>query len=161
MARPGSSVKSHAGWEPTTAPHDYLPQIPPISSRKVVHLVAHVPDADPPLILLERQKPPPKPPRVAQLNPEVETEPSPHEPEVVCCPVVAARDPHIETAKRKRRRGNVREKQIIQAAFWRPPPGVGGKALGYAWGYASSRPQLTHDAPRGYERDTMKKAAFA
>ncbi|RPD61051.1 hypothetical protein L226DRAFT_55355 [Lentinus tigrinus ALCF2SS1-7] len=130
------------------------------SSEKVEHLVAQVPDRVSPLLVLEKPKPPPKPPRVAQSNPEIEIEPSPHEPEVSCCPVLAARDPMAQTTKRKRRRGKVRDKPAIQATFWRPSPGVGGKALGYAWGYAGSRPTLPDDSPRGYERDTMKKAVF-
>ncbi|KAI0694657.1 hypothetical protein C8T65DRAFT_744285 [Cerioporus squamosus] len=130
------------------------------SSKKEMQLIAQIPDANVPLLVLERPKPPPQPPRVAQVHPEIEVEPSPHEHETSCCPVVTAREPQ-ETSKRKRRRGKVRDKPAIQATFWRPPSGVGGKALGYAWGYASSRPWFGDDAPPRYERDTMKKADAA
>ncbi|RDX43839.1 hypothetical protein OH76DRAFT_1409797 [Lentinus brumalis] len=126
------------------------------SYKKVVRLV---PDTSVPLLVMERPKSPPKPPRVAQIHPEIEIKPSPHEHKTSCCPVVTAREPQ-ETAKRKRRRGKVRDEPAIQATFWRPPP-ISGKALGYAWGYAGSRPWLSDEEPPRYERDTMKKAEYA
>ena len=53
----------------------------------------------------------------------------------------------------------LRQKPPIQAMFWRPPPGLDGKALGYAWGYAGSHPLQPGESPH-YTRDTMKKANY-
>ncbi|WRT67517.1 uncharacterized protein IL334_004489 [Kwoniella shivajii] len=41
-------------------------------------------------------------------------------------------------AKSKTRRGKKRQSHTIPSRFWAPPPGLGGKARGYAWGYRDS-----------------------
>ena len=126
---------------------------------------ADIPDVNTPLLLLEKTKPtPPKPPRLAQSNPDIEIEPSPHAHDTseACCPIVQVKPSPTKTGlteKRKRHKANFRSKPVIQATFWRPPPGLGGKALGYAWGYAGSHPLQPDESPY-YTRDKMKKAEF-
>ncbi|KAI0709948.1 hypothetical protein C8Q76DRAFT_740511 [Earliella scabrosa] len=135
------------------------------NARQPVELSGKLPDPAATLLLVERPKPPPQPPCLARLNPELEVEPSPHEHDTDCCPIIEVQASSAEAAdpaKRKRRRGKSRDKPVVQPTFWRPPPGLGGKCLGYAWGYSGSRPlhPEADDKPR-YERDTMKKAVYA
>lgn len=61
--------------------------------------------------------------------------------------------------KRSRRRGKSIQKPAIQPAFWRPQAGMGGKSLGYAWGYEGSWPVAEGETPR-YWRDSMRKAVL-
>ncbi|WWD01000.1 hypothetical protein V866_007938 [Kwoniella sp. B9012] len=42
-----------------------------------------------------------------------------------------------KSTKNTTRRGK-RKRPTVQARFWAPPPGLGGKARGYAWGYRDS-----------------------
>ncbi|PIL29818.1 hypothetical protein GSI_08025 [Ganoderma sinense ZZ0214-1] len=142
------------------------PNVPPLGRFKAVaYLQADVSHANAPLLLLERTKPTaPKPPRVAQSNPEADVEPSPHTHDISesCCPIVevkASSTDNGKAEKRKRRRGKPNQRPSIQPTFWRPPPGFGGKALGYAWGYAGSHPLQPGESPQ-YTRDTMKKAEY-
>ncbi|KAI1797400.1 hypothetical protein LXA43DRAFT_984246 [Ganoderma leucocontextum] len=141
------------------------PRVPPPGRpNEVMHLHADISHAGAHLLLLERTKATqPKPPRIAQSNPEVEVEPSPHTHAVAesCCPIVKAKPvADIGIAeKRKRRRGKSRQKPPIQATFWRPLPGLSGKALGYAWGYMGSHPLRPGESAH-YTRDTMKKAEY-
>ncbi|KAI0787966.1 hypothetical protein C8Q74DRAFT_1255123 [Fomes fomentarius] len=133
------------------------------TGKTVERVIAKLSHPDARLLVLERPKPPPKPPCIAQSHPDIEVEPSPHEHGADCCPVVEAppssSDP-AESTKRKRRRGKLRQKPVVQPTFWRPPPGLGGKSLGYAWGYSGSRPMQAGQSPH-YRRDTMKRAVYA
>lgn len=67
--------------------------------------------------------------------------------------------PDTLKVEKRKRRVMLRQKPPIQAMFWRPPPGLDGKALGYAWGYAGSHPLQPGESPH-YTRDTMKKANY-
>ncbi|KAM5544526.1 hypothetical protein V8D89_001424, partial [Ganoderma adspersum] len=126
---------------------------PPCRSKSVVHLHADISPVDAPLLLLQRTKSAsPKPPHIVQSNPEAEIEPSPHAHDTSesCCPIIQVKTSAADTGKserRKGRRGKPRQKPPIQATFWRPPPGLGGKALGYAWGYAGSHPLQPGEGP--------------
>ncbi|KAH9945211.1 uncharacterized protein BXZ73DRAFT_96201 [Epithele typhae] len=133
---------------------------PPPGAKKPLRAAAKLPELHPTLLVLERPKPP-RTPHIQLVNPADEIDPSPHAHQTVCCPVVATQPSQSDaTGKRRRRRGKAKERPRIQPAFWRPPPGVGGKALGYAWGYAGSNPLQEGDVPR-YERDAMRKAELA
>ncbi|TBU46808.1 hypothetical protein BD309DRAFT_1016800 [Dichomitus squalens] len=139
--------------------------LPPGRAKEMLHSQADVVDLKAPLLLLEKTKlTPPKPPRIVQSNPDAEVEPSPHAHDISesRCPVVQVRSYTADTGlvdKVKRRRRKPRQKPMIHARFWRPPPGLGGKALGYAWGYAGSHPLQPGESPH-YTRDCMKKAEY-
>ena len=129
-----------------------------------MHASASLPSSPPPLLVLERAKEPsPQPPRAWRADPTAEADPSPHAHETSCCPVVDAR-PDETYAGRRRAKKKPKPKTRAAPAFWRPTLGMGGKSLGYAWGYAGSNPlPADADAHEGgrYERDTMRKAVFA
>ncbi|KAI0368036.1 hypothetical protein BV20DRAFT_969891 [Pilatotrama ljubarskyi] len=146
-------------WITNESRKPYLP--PPNADRKLRSLAAKLPSPGPPLLLLERPKPAPKP-YVCQVDPELPVEPSPHLHETTCCPVVVAETFTSDDARAKgrQRKGGSRQKPAIQAAFWRPTEGMGGKSVGYAWGYPGSWPLAEGEIPR-YRRDTMKKAELA
>ncbi|KAI8982734.1 hypothetical protein BD414DRAFT_579026 [Trametes punicea] len=152
-------------WVMKESNQPYVPL--PKASKKLRTITAKLPLPEPPLLLLERQKPSPKPPRVVLADPTIPVEPSPHAHETSpsCCPIVPAEPSSpssdvTEAKKRKRRRGAARQKPAIQPAFWRPEEGMGGKSRGYAWGYTGSWPLREGETPR-YRRDTMRKAIVA
>ncbi|KAI0663776.1 hypothetical protein C8Q70DRAFT_378018 [Cubamyces menziesii] len=151
-------------WVMSESSKPYVPL--PNAAKKLKTIVASLPSSPPPLLLLERPKPTPKPPRVALLDPDQPVEPSPHQHEVStsCCPIIVAESPDTlatrSASKRKRRRAKTRERPAVQPAFWRPQEGMGGKSLGYAWGYPGSWPAAEGETRR-YYRDTMRKAEYA
>ncbi|KAH9902619.1 hypothetical protein C8Q73DRAFT_785281 [Cubamyces lactineus] len=151
-------------WVMSESSKPYAPL--PNAAKKVQTISAPLPSSSPPLLLLEQPKPTPKPPRVAQIDPDQPVEPSPHQHEVStsCCPIIVADSPESLTpsskSKRKRRGAKKREKPVVQPAFWRPREGMGGKSLGYAWGYPGSWP-VAEGETRRYHRDTMRKAEYA
>ena len=106
----------------------------------------------------------PIPPRIANTDLEIQVEPSPHAHDTSCCPIIEVQAAELGAtrSKRKRLKRKPREKVRIQPSFWRPTPEMGGKSVGYAWGYASSDP-LPSDQREGvrYQRDTMRKAVLA
>ncbi|KAI0749609.1 hypothetical protein C8Q80DRAFT_1119835 [Daedaleopsis nitida] len=139
---------------------------PPVPSRRkerIQHIITKLPDTSSTLLVLERPKAAPKPPQLALVKPDAEVKPSPHEHCADCCPVIQVNaSPETPSVRRERRRSKRKSrntKPAIQPAFWRPPPGLVGKCLGYAWGYSGSRPLLP-DEPPHYERDKMKKAEY-
>ena len=126
-------------------------------------MAADLPGPQPPILVLERTKGLPIPPCISQSDTSLKVEPSPHAHETSCCPIVEVElssDTGMNT-KRKRPKKKPREKARIKPSFWRPTPEMGGKSLGYAWGYAGSNP-LALDERQGarYQRDTMRKAVF-
>ncbi|KAI0349744.1 hypothetical protein OH77DRAFT_1171959 [Trametes cingulata] len=147
-------------WVMNESSKPYLP--PPNAAKKLRNLTAKLPSPEPPLVLLERPKPASKP-HACQVDPGLPAEPSPHAHEASCCPIVVAEDPALsesEQRKRRRRKGKSRTKPAVQPMFWRPVEGMGGKSLGYAWGYPGSWPLMEGETPR-YHRDTTKKAELA
>ncbi|KAI0671892.1 hypothetical protein C8Q78DRAFT_803974 [Trametes maxima] len=142
------------------------PTVPhPCASGKIRRISATLPSHHPPLLVLERTKPPTKPPRVSQDDlDETPMKPSPHIHETSCCPVLTTESsnpaPTDVPKKRKRRRGKSGQKPVVQHTFWKPTTSMGGKSAGYAWGYSGSWPIEEGTTPR-YYRDTMRKAVFA
>lgn len=116
---------------------------------------------EPSLLLLEVSKPTPKPPHPASVDPTLPVKPSPHQHKTTTCPIITAEAPVSppDMRKRSRRRGKSIQKPAIQPAFWRPQAGMGGKSLGYAWGYEGSWPVAEGETPR-YWRDSMRKAVL-
>ncbi|WWC69077.1 uncharacterized protein I206_103013 [Kwoniella pini CBS 10737] len=45
---------------------------------------------------------------------------------------------HCPTKTKSKTRRGKRQKPHVQARFWAPPPDIGGKGRGYAWGYRDS-----------------------
>ncbi|KIK96035.1 hypothetical protein PAXRUDRAFT_139399 [Paxillus rubicundulus Ve08.2h10] len=83
--------------------------------------------------------------------------PSPHEPRTSCVilPVQSALD-RDETTRGKHRK---RAKERPSPAYWRPPPALRGKCMGYALGYPGSwLPPGDEPKNQWYSRDVMKKA---
>ncbi|KAI0648951.1 hypothetical protein C8Q79DRAFT_1007539 [Trametes meyenii] len=138
---------------------------PPGAPSKITRISAPLPTPQPPLLVLERTRPPTNPPHVSRGDlEESPIAPSPHIHETSCCPVLAAENPSPGSIdarkKRKRRRGKSSQKPALQPMFWKPTTDMGGKSAGYAWGYSGSWPAEEGTTPR-YYRDTMRKAVFA
>ncbi|KAH9847512.1 hypothetical protein C2E23DRAFT_495490 [Lenzites betulinus] len=148
-------------WVVAESQKPYLP--PPNVSKKITSVRAELPSPQPPLVLLEQPKPTPQPPRISVVSvPSFTGAPSPHAHTATCCPIVPASIPaaaHPDEKKRKRRRAKALQRPAVQPAFWRPQEGMGGKSLGYAWGYEGSWPVAAGETPR-YRRDEMRKGVL-
>ncbi|KAF9223535.1 hypothetical protein BS17DRAFT_146915 [Gyrodon lividus] len=85
---------------------------------------------------------------------------SPHEIRAACAilPVQSILN-HNETSRRKHRK---QAKERLSPAYWRPPPALRGKCMGYALGYPGSwAPPGNEPKSQWYTRDVMKKAAHS
>lgn len=137
--------------------------------RGLIHVKANIPSAAPPVIVVDQNKPTPKPPKIAFAKPSLEVRPSPHTLRSdISVPKVAVTAAPGQTPRQKSTRHIRRARANARAApprppavFWRPLKEWGVKAAGYSVGYEGSWPVYQNDPARyQYQRDTMRKGVF-
>ncbi|GBE87938.1 hypothetical protein SCP_1201640 [Sparassis crispa] len=148
-------------WVMAESKQTYLPS--KNDHKKVIHVQAQLATPEPIMMVVEREKPPPRKPKLALSLPPADFQPSPHSlpAQGVLCPVVDVTTPGLPEPKRKRCRKPHVPRPRPPAMFWRPFHGMGGKSAGYAMGYEGSWPVHEND-PRcyTYQRDTMRRGSL-